>query len=65
MHLRKIRETQDPVTLKEVNNLLEFGKILISVLTEEELKQLKNIIVNTDSHLNHFFDVHIGNTGVS
>ena len=50
------------VTLQEVNRILEVGQLLLSVLTEEELKDLK-FLSQTENQLE--MDSEIGNAGVT
>lgn len=47
------------VTVDEVNRVLEVGRLLLSVLTPEELQQLKEVLSN-DGPQNK-----LGNTGVT
>jgi hypothetical protein len=46
------------ITIKEVNRILEIGRLLLSVLTTEELNQLQQLLSGQIS------DTEIGNTGV-
>lgn len=39
------------VTVEEVNRVLEVGKILFSVLTEDEIKELERIFAEADGGL--------------
>ena len=48
------------VTVEEVNRLLEIGRILLEVLTPEELEWLSSITNGTDSQ-----EMEIGNTSVT
>ncbi len=59
------------VTIEDVNRLLDTGRLLLSVLTPEELDQFQQLM---DSHVieNQFIDLssskcdsEIGNTGVT
>jgi len=50
------------VTLQDVNRVLEAGQLLLSVLTEEELKDLK-FLSQTENQLE--MDSEIGNAGVT
>ncbi|MBI9047010.1 MAG: hypothetical protein JEZ06_21160 [Anaerolineaceae bacterium] len=49
-------QTEKQVSVEEVNRLLEVGKILMSVLTDEELKELQKLLSPENE---------IGNTGDS
>lgn len=52
---------QDPdVTIEEVHRLLEIGRILLEVLTPEELEWLSTIANGTDQR-----EMEIGNTSVT
>ena len=50
------------VTLQDVNRVLEAGQLLLSVLTEEELKDLR-VLSQTENQLE--IDSEIGNAGVT
>ena len=50
------------ITLQDVNRVLEAGQLLLSVLTEEELKDLK-FLSQTENQLE--MDSEIGNAGVT
>ena len=47
----------NPITIEEVNRVLEVGRLLLSVLTPEELNQLEQLL-NGQPHYPE-----IGNTG--
>jgi len=47
------------ITIEEVNRVLEIGRLLLSVLTPEELNQLEQLLNSQPS------DPAIGNTGVT
>lgn len=59
------------VTIEEVNRVLEVGRLLLSVLTTEELDQLQQLL--NDQSIDGLFnattvstaDTKIGNTGVT
>ena len=53
-----------PVNLQDVNRLLEVGKLLSSVLTEEERKALQDAMM-TDPAQECLTSSEIGNTSVS
>lgn len=53
------RPTEPKVTVEEVNRVLDVGRLLFSVLTEEEIKELQRIL-NGPSDENG-----IGNAGVT
>ena len=57
--VQSTNETLDvnPITIEEVNRVLEIGRLLLSVLTPEELKQLEQLLNTQPS------DPAIGNTG--
>lgn len=63
--------TEPTVTIDEVNRVLEVGRLLISVLTPEELNQLQQILNNQTSDnlftipLSSTTDSELGNTGVT
>lgn len=66
------KSTSEPaVTIEEVNRVLEVGRLLISVLTPEELDQLQQILNNLTiddlftTPLSSTFDSDIGNAGVT
>ena len=48
--------TRDQITTEDVNRVLDVGRLLFSVLTPEEIEQLKNLIPVL---------IEIGNTGDS
>jgi hypothetical protein len=47
------------VTIEEVNRVLEVGRMLLSVLTEEEIEELQEILSRQEA------DQNIGNAGVT
>ena len=51
--------TETQVTIEEVNRVLEVGRLLFSVLTEEEITELQRIL-NGSSEITK-----IGNAGVT
>ena len=51
------------VTIEEVNRILEIGCMLLSVLNEEEIQQLKSVPKKICVSFNQLAE--IGNTGVS
>ena len=53
------RPTETKVTIEEVNRVLEVGRLLFSVLTEEEIAELQRVL-NGPSDENE-----IGNAGVT
>lgn len=53
------RKLDIEVTVDDVNRILEVGRILMSVLTQEELEDLKKILGN------HTTGKNIGNAGVT
>ena len=53
------RPTDNQVTIEDVNRVLEVGRLLLSVLTEEELKNLQKVL-NTSGNTSK-----IGNAGVT
>jgi hypothetical protein len=53
------RPTEHRVTIEEVNRVLEVGRLLFSILTEEEVAELQRIL-NSPVDENE-----IGNTGVT
>ena len=53
------RLTKHEVTIEEVNRVLEVGRLLFSILTEEEVAELQRIL-NSPLDENE-----IGNTGVT
>ena len=55
----KKRSTKPQVTIEEVNRVLEVGRLLFSVLTEEEKEELIRLL-STPSSKNE-----IGNAGVT
>jgi len=59
--VQSTNETLDinSITIEEVNRVLEIGRLLLSVLTPEELNQLEQILNGQPSGLD------IGNTGVT
>jgi hypothetical protein len=57
--------TEHSVILQDVNRLLELGKLLSSILTEEELKALQSAITTDSSKKCLSSPEKIGNTGVS
>lgn len=67
----RTRTTESTVTIEEVNRVLEVGRLLLSVLTPEELEQLQQLLNNQsiDSLFNtttaSTADAEIGNTGVT
>jgi hypothetical protein len=61
-----LKQTQEPpVSLKEVNRLLELGKLLISVLTPEEVEEVQKILFSEPLEMGALLFEKIGNTGVS
>jgi hypothetical protein len=56
---------EPPVSLKEVKQLLELGKILFSVLTPEEVEELKKMVYSEPLKVEALLFEKIGNTGVS
>lgn len=67
----RTRTTESTVTIGEVNRVLEVGRLLLSVLTSEELDQLQQLL--NDQSIDGLFhtptastaDTEIGNTGVT
>ena len=58
-HPTETKVTTVEVTVEEVNRVLEVGRLLFSVLTEEEITELQRILnVPTDENK-------IGNAGVT
>ena len=51
--------TKPDVTIEEVNRVLEVGRMLLSTLTEEEVKELQEILSRQKA------EEEIGNTGVT
>jgi hypothetical protein len=51
------------ITVEDVNRLLEVGRLLLSVLTEDEIQQLTTVLNNTYISIDQLAE--IGNTGVS
>jgi hypothetical protein len=51
------------IAIEDVNRLLEVGRMLLSVLSEEEIQQLASLLNNTYISVDQFAE--IGNTGVS
>lgn len=51
------RPTEPQVTIEEVNRVLEVGRLLLSVLTEEEVEELKQLLTKPEEEL--------GNAGVT
>ena len=47
------------VTIEDVNRVLEVGRLLLSVLTQEELEELQNALINLSDTQK------IGNTSVT
>ena len=47
------------VTIEEVNRVLEVGRLLLSVLTEEEIEELREILSRQKA------EEEIGNTGIT
>lgn len=64
-------KSETAVTIEEVNRVLEVGRLLLSVLTPEELEQLQQLL--NDQPIKRLFntptastsDAEIGNTGVT
>lgn len=52
--------SQDPVTVDEVNRVLEVGQLLLSVLTPEEIEELQALLIGEP-----FTELEIGNTDVT
>lgn len=65
------RTTESVVTIEEVNRVVEVGRLLLSVLTPEELDHLQQLLNNQsiDSLFNtttaSTANMEIGNTGVT
>ena len=57
------RNSNQNITKEEVNRLLEVGRLLLSVLTKEEIEQLASIQDKNFIPVDQFEE--IGNTGVS
>ncbi len=55
----KISSTLPQVTFEDVNRVLEVGRMLLSVLTEEEIEELQEILSRQKA------DQNIGNAGVT
>jgi len=53
------RPTENQVTIEEVNRVLEVGRLLFSVLTEEEITELQRIL-NGPSN-----EIEIGNASIT
>lgn len=53
------RPTEHQVTIEEVNRVLEVGRLLLSVLTEEEIAELQRVLNGSSD------GAEIGNTGVT
>jgi len=53
------KQDRPKVTVKDVNRLLEVGRLLLSVLTPDELHQLKEELSNNGAQSE------LGNTGVT
>ena len=53
-------QTQPKVTIDEVNRVLDVGRLLLSVLTPEELQELKELLIGEP-----LADPELGNTGVT
>lgn len=56
---KSISGDQVIVTIEDVNRVLEIGRLLFSVLTEEEIVELQKILNGSTEQ------VEIGNTGVT
>ena len=56
---KKQSPTKPEVTVEEVNRVLEVGRLLFSVLTEEEIAELQRILSYSSE------EPGIGNTGVT
>ena len=51
--------TTSEVTIEDVNRVLEVGRLLLSVLSEEEIEALQELLIRDESKNE------IGNTGVT
>ncbi len=56
---------EPPVSLQEVNRLLELGKLLASVLSPEEIDELHKLQLSESLVMKPLLFEKIGNTGVS
>jgi hypothetical protein len=52
--------SQDQVTINEVNRVLEVGRLLLSVLTPEEIEELQALLIGET-----FTELEIGNIDVT
>jgi len=57
--IRSKRPTEPQVTIEEVNRVLDIGRLLFSVMTEEEKEELDLLLKASSS------EAEIGNTGVT
>ena len=58
----------NPITVEDVNRILEVGKLLLSVLTPEELASLQQVIdpgIQTSHEIRCAPLVEMGNTGIT
>ena len=54
------------ITVEEVNRILEIGRLLFSILTQEEIEELQSLLNGGDSTQSlKFVYTQNGNTGVS
>ena len=58
-HPVETQETADEITVEEVNRVLEVGRLLLSVLSEEEIEAIQELLIR-DGSKNE-----IGNAGVT
>ena len=60
-------ELNHKVTLEDVNRVIEVGQLLLSVLTEEELKELNQLLGQTPIKvlIGKSSKAYIGNSGIS
>jgi hypothetical protein len=69
--LDRTSTAKSPVTIEEVNRVLEVGRLLLSVLTPEELDLLQQLLNNQSidglfsTPTTSTADTEIGNTGVT
>jgi hypothetical protein len=54
------KQIQPKVTIEDVNRVLEVGRLLLSVLTPEEIEELQALLIGEP-----FTAPDIGNTGVT
>jgi hypothetical protein len=57
--VKQKRPTDQQVTVQEVNRVLEVGRLLLSVLSKEELEELRSLLAK------NLADTKIGNVGVT